>query len=52
MKRLHAVIWKENKWFVAKAVEVEVVSQGLSEKEALKNLSEALEFYFDPSSIS
>lgn len=45
MKRLHAVTWKENKWFVSKAVKVEVASQGNSEKEALKNLAEALELY-------
>ncbi len=45
MKKLHAVIWKENKWFISKAVEVEVASQGKSEKKALKNLQEALEPY-------
>lgn len=47
MKRFHSVVWKENKWFVAKALEVEVASQGLSEKEALDNLKEALELYFE-----
>lgn len=47
MKKLHAVTWKEDKWYVAKAVEVEVASQGLSEKESLDNLREALELYFD-----
>lgn len=47
MKRLHAVTWKEGRWFVAKALEVEVASQGLSEKEALKNLQEARELYFE-----
>lgn len=47
MKKLHAVTWKEGKWYVAKAVEVEVASQGLSEKESLDNLREALELYFD-----
>lgn len=47
MKRLHSVLWKEDKWFVAKALEVEVTSQGESEKEALENLKEALELYFE-----
>ncbi|MDO8498478.1 MAG: type II toxin-antitoxin system HicB family antitoxin [bacterium] len=47
MKRIHSVVWKENKWYVAKALEVEVASQGLSEKEALDNLKEALELYFE-----
>lgn len=47
MKKVHAVIWKENKWYVAKALEVEVASQGLNEKEALSNLKEALELYFE-----
>lgn len=47
MKRLHSVVWKENKLYVAKALEVEVTSQGLSEKEALDNLKEALELYFE-----
>ncbi len=47
MKKVHAITWKENKWFVAKALEVEVASQGLNEKEALINLKEALELYFE-----
>lgn len=47
MKKLHAVTWKENKLFVAKAVEVEVASQGHTEKQALSNLKEALELYFE-----
>ncbi len=47
MKKVHSVVWKENKWYVAKALEVEVASQGLNEKEALANLKEALELYFE-----
>lgn len=47
MKRIHSVIWKEDKWFVAKALEVEIASQGKNEKEALSNLKEALELYFE-----
>lgn len=47
MKRIHSVLWKEDKWYVAKALEVEVASQGRNEKEALWNLKEALELYFE-----
>ena len=47
MKRIHTIVWKEHKWFVAKALEVEVASQGKTEKEALSNLKEALELYFE-----
>lgn len=47
MKLIHTVLWKENKWYVAKALEVEVASQGKSEQEAIDNLKEALELYFE-----
>ena len=47
MKRVHSVVWKENRWYVAKALEVEIASQGKSEIEALENLKEALELYFE-----
>ncbi len=43
---LHALLWKEENWFVAKCVEVEVASQGKTKKEALNNIEEALELYF------
>ncbi len=47
MKQKNAVVWKEDKWYVAKALEVEVTSQGITEKEGLENLKEALELYFE-----
>lgn len=50
MKRFHSVVWKEDKWYVAKALEVEVASQGKNEKDALLNLKEALELYFEDES--
>ncbi|MCX6135008.1 MAG: type II toxin-antitoxin system HicB family antitoxin [Ignavibacteriales bacterium] len=40
-----AVIRKEGKWFVAQCIEVDVPSQGRTEKSALKNLQEALELH-------
>ena len=42
---LNALVWKEEDLFVAKAVEVEVASQGKTQAQALKNLQEALELY-------
>lgn len=47
MKKLHSISWKEDKWYIAKALEVEVASQGKTESEALDNLKEALELYFE-----
>jgi predicted RNase H-like HicB family nuclease len=45
--RLTAAITKEENWYVAKCLEVEVTSQGYSLEEALENLKEALELYFE-----
>lgn len=44
---LHAIIWQENKLFVSSCLEIEVASQGKTKKEALENLEEALELYFE-----
>ena len=43
-----ASITQENKWFIAQCLEVDVSSQGESEEEAINNLREALELYFEP----
>ena len=43
-----ASIWREDNWFIAQCLEVDIASQGESEKEALDNLIEALELYFEP----
>ena len=50
MRKLHTIVWKEEDLFVAKGLEVEVTSQGKTEKEALDNLQEALELYFEDNS--
>lgn len=42
-----ASIVKEGKWFVARAVELGVVSQGRTIREAGKNLKEAVELYLE-----
>ncbi|HDQ25485.1 MAG TPA: type II toxin-antitoxin system HicB family antitoxin [bacterium] len=44
-KRLNAVIIKEEKWYVAHCLELDVVSQGKTIEEAEKNLKEAVELY-------
>ena len=43
-----ASISQDNGWFVAQCLEVDVASQGKTEDEAIKNLTEALELYFEP----
>ena len=49
MKRSFATtIWREGDWFVSQCLEVDVASQGETEEEALANLKEALELYFEP----
>jgi predicted RNase H-like HicB family nuclease len=44
----NASIWQEDTWYVAQCLEVDVPSQGETEQEALDNLREALELYFEP----
>lgn len=43
-----ASVWREDNWYIAQCLEVDVASQGETEKEALENLEEALELYFEP----
>jgi predicted RNase H-like HicB family nuclease len=45
--RLTAAITQEDRWYVARCLEVEVTSQGHSVEDALANLKEALELYFE-----
>ncbi|HEV2952947.1 MAG TPA: type II toxin-antitoxin system HicB family antitoxin [Candidatus Dormibacteraeota bacterium] len=45
--RLTAAISQEEGWYVARCLEVEVASQGESFEEAMANLTEALELYFE-----
>lgn len=48
MKQLfHASIWQEDKWFIAQCLEIDIASQGLSKEDAIINLREALELYFE-----
>ena len=41
------VIWKEGRHYVAQCLSVDVSSFGKTKAEALENLSEALELYFE-----
>ena len=47
-RTFNASVTREGDWYVAQALEVDVASQGLSEDDALSNLREALELYFQP----
>ena len=44
---LSAVLHKEGKWYVAECPEVGTVSQGRTLDEAVANLKEAVELYFE-----
>ena len=45
--RVTVAITREDEWYVARCLEVEVASQGKSVEEARENLKEALELYFE-----
>jgi predicted RNase H-like HicB family nuclease len=49
MKRitLQNIVWKEGKNFVAQCISPDISSFGKTKKEALRNLTEALELYFE-----
>jgi len=49
MKILHlkSIVWKEGKFYVALNLDVDVSSFGRTKKQAIKNLQEALELYFE-----
>lgn len=44
--RYNVIIQKEEKWYVAKCIDNSVASQGKTIEEALKNLKEAIELYY------
>jgi predicted RNase H-like HicB family nuclease len=44
---LKHLVWKEGKHYVAQCLNVDVSSFGESREEALKNLDEALDLYFE-----
>ena len=46
------VVWKEDAFFVAQCLNVDISSFGDTKEEALHNLSEALELYFEDTSAA
>ncbi len=44
---LQNIVWKEGRNFVAQSISPDISSFGKTKKEALKNLKEALELYFE-----
>lgn len=50
-RTLTAAVVKDGEWFVARCLEVEVASQGVSVDEALANLREALELFFEDDEV-
>lgn len=49
--QLTAAVTHEAPWYVARCLDVDVVSQGRSVEEALANLKEALELYFEGETV-
>lgn len=47
-RRFSASIVRDGDWYVAQCLDVDVVSQGMTPEEALANLKEALELWFEP----
>lgn len=45
--RLTAAITREDDWYVAKCLEVDIASQGETLEAAMENLKEALELYYE-----
>jgi predicted RNase H-like HicB family nuclease len=46
-REIDYVVWKEDKYFVSRCINVEVSSFGQTIEEAIQNLKEAVELYFD-----
>ncbi len=49
--RFTAAVTHEPPWYVSRCLEVEVASQGETVEEALENLKEALELYFEDTPV-
>ncbi|SFQ54933.1 type II toxin-antitoxin system HicB family antitoxin [Parafilimonas terrae] len=49
--KLENIVWKEGEFYVAQCLNVEVSSFGNTKEDALANLQEALELYFEDSPV-
>ncbi len=47
MKTMSFIVWKENSEFVSQCLNVDVSSHGNTFDDAVKNLKEAVELYFE-----
>ena len=45
--KYNVIIQKEENWYVAKCIDNNVASQGKTIEEAIKNLKEAIELYYE-----
>jgi predicted RNase H-like HicB family nuclease len=45
--KINDVVWKEGDYFVAQCLNIDISSFGNTKEEALANLQEALELYFE-----
>lgn len=46
-KQFNGIVWKEDKYFVAQCLNIDVSSFGDTKEEALANLQEAIELYLE-----
>lgn len=51
MKEINYVIWQEEKYYVAQCLNVDVSSFGETIDEAIHNIKEAVELYFEGENI-
>ncbi len=49
--KFNILVWQEEDLFVAKAIELDIVSQGKTPEEAADNLTEAIELYFEDTPV-
>ena len=49
--RFTTAVTREDGWYVARCLEVEVTSQGTTVENTLANLKEALELYFEDTAL-
>jgi len=54
MKKINLknIVWKEDNYYVSQCLNVDISSFGETRKEALENLNEALELYFEDTKTS
>jgi predicted RNase H-like HicB family nuclease len=51
-RKFTATVWREGDWHIAQCIEVDVISQGETEQEALRNLADAIQLYFEAPSAT